>query len=218
MAEASSSRVLLTELEATSISGNDILSSAFYVSGLVTLSAGKLAPLCLLLVALVLYMFRGIYHEAVTALPCNGGTYNILLNCTSKQVASTAAVFAIIAYITTGVVSALTAIAYLQTVVPEGSVDLQMATILLLLFFCLLTNMGISESASFAKIVFVVHVATLAVLSFFGLLFMIFNQDLLVQNWHSPYPSIETAGATLPGSFATAIFYGFSSAMLGVSG
>jgi len=92
----------LNELEATSISGNDILSSAFYVSGLVTIQAGRMAPFCLLLVALVLYLFRGIYAETVTALPCNGGTYNILLNCTSKQFASLAACFAIIAYITTG--------------------------------------------------------------------------------------------------------------------
>ena len=53
----------LTELEATAISGNDILSSTFYVSGLVSLSAGIVAPICLALVGLVLYLFRGIYHE-----------------------------------------------------------------------------------------------------------------------------------------------------------
>ena len=55
----------LKELEATTISGNDILSSTFYVSGLVTLSAGKMAPVCLALVGVVLYLFRGIYHETV---------------------------------------------------------------------------------------------------------------------------------------------------------
>jgi hypothetical protein len=55
----------LQQLEATAISGNDILSSTFYVSGLVTLSAGKLAPVCLAMVGIVLYLFRGIYHETV---------------------------------------------------------------------------------------------------------------------------------------------------------
>jgi len=54
---------MLGELEATAISGNDILSSTFYVSGLVTLSAGTMAPLCLFLVGALLYLFRGIYHE-----------------------------------------------------------------------------------------------------------------------------------------------------------
>lgn len=212
-------RVLLQELEATAISGNDILSSTFYVSGLVTLSAGKLAPLCLLLVGLVLYLFRGIYHETVMALPCNGGTYNILLNCTSKQVASMAAVFAIISYITTGVVSALEAIAYLQTVLPDSwQVDQQLATILLLLFFCLLTNLGMQESAFVAKTVFVAHVAILTLLSALGVIFVCFNSGMLLENWETPYPPVDAAGRTLPGTFFTAVFYGFSSAMLGVSG
>lgn len=212
-------KVLLKELEATAISGNDILSSTFYVSGLVTLSAGSLAPLCLLLVGLVLYLFRGIYHETVMALPCNGGTYNILLNCTSKQVASMAAVFAIIAYITTGVVSALEAVAYLQTVLPKGwEIDAQWATILLLLFFCVLTNFGMQESASFAKVVFVMHVGVLSLLAIVGILHMCFNPWLIFDNWNTPYPSVDVAGGMLPGTFWTAIFYGFTSAMLGVSG
>jgi amino acid transporter len=211
-------RVLLTELEATAISGNDILSSTFYVSGLVTLSAGKLAPLCLALVGVVLYLFRGIYHETVMALPCNGGTYNILLNCTSKQVASMAAVFAIIAYITTGVVSALEAIAYLQTVLPEDAIDTQAATILLLGFFCVLTNLGMAESAFVAKAVFVVHVGTLTLLTFIGIIFMCFNPGKILENWSSPFPAVDAAGEMIPGTFWTALFYGFSSAMLGVSG
>ena len=211
-------RVFLQELEATAISGNDILSSTFYVSGLVTLSAGKLAPLCLLLVGIVLYLFRGIYHETVMALPCNGGTYNILLNCTSKQVASMAAVFGIIAYITTGVVSALEAIAYLQTVLPEDAINKEVATILLLLFFCILTNFGMQESAFVAKTVFVMHVGTLTLLSAIGVIFMLFNPRLILENLTSPYPPVDAAGEMIPGSFSTALFYGFSSAMLGVSG
>jgi len=212
---------LLKELEATAISGNDILSSTFYVSGLVTISAGIMAPVCLALVGVCLYLFRGIYHETVMALPCNGGTYNILLNCTSKQVASMAAVFAIIAYITTGVVSALEAIAYLETVFP-WDMDKQLATILLLGFFCLLTNLGMKESAAFATGVFCMHVATLTVLTFLGLLHILFNPaNLLWENWsHATpsYPAVDMAGEIVPGTVVTALFYGFSSAMLGVSG
>ncbi|OEU08445.1 hypothetical protein FRACYDRAFT_212710 [Fragilariopsis cylindrus CCMP1102] len=209
----------LGELEATAISGNDILSSTFYVSGLVSTSAGKLAPLCLTLVGFVLYLFRGIYHETVMALPCNGGTYNILLNCTSKQTASIAAVFAIIAYITTGVVSAIEAIAYLQTILPEDcQIDQQIATIALLFFFCLLTNLGMSESAFVAKSIFVIHVAVLSLLTILGVIYTIFNSELLFENWETPYPSVDAAGEVLTGTFFTAIFYGFSSAMLGVSG
>ena len=211
----------LNELEATAISGNDILSSTFYVSGPVTLSAGVMAPLCLLLVAAVLYLFRGIYHETVMALPCNGGTYNILLNCTSKQVASMAAVFAIIAYITTGVVSALEAVAYLETVVAPYRIDKQWATIALLGFFCVLTNLGMKESATFAKIIFVLHVATLTLLTVLGTLHVLFHSQELLQNWSQvtpSFPTVNMAGRWVEGTVWTALFYGFSSAMLGVSG
>ncbi len=186
------------------------------MSGLVTLSAGKLAPLCLLLVCFVLYLFRGIYSETVTALPCNGGTYNILLNCTSKQFASMAACFAIIAYITTGVVSAITACAYLQVLAPN--LPLQTCTILLLLFFCLLTNAGISESATFAKYVFVFHIFTLSFLTITGVLFTFFNTSTLLENMSSDFPTVNVAGDDMDGSAFTALFYGFSAAMLGVSG
>lgn len=216
----------LQELEATAISGNDILSSTFYVSGLVTLSAGKMAPICLAFVGFVLYLFRGIYHETVMALPVNGGTYNILLNCTSKQIASMAAVFAIIAYITTGVVSAVDAIAYLQISLPPGwEVDQKSATIGLLFFFCLLTNLGIKESAFFAKVIFVIHVVTLTLLAIFGTIHMIYNPGLLFENLNTPYPNVPIQSSLgendiryTEGGILTALFYGFSSAMLGVSG
>jgi amino acid transporter len=129
-----------------------------------------------------------------------------------------AAVFTIIAYITTGVVSALEAIAYLQTVLPEDTINTQAATILLLGFFCVLTNCGMQESAFVAKTVFVMHVGTLSLLTFVGVIFMCFNHDKLLENWTTPFPAVDAAGEYIPGTFWTALFYGFSSAMLGVSG
>lgn len=65
------------------------------------------APLCLLIVGLALYLFRGIYGEAITSYPMNGGSYNLLINTTSKSVAALGACLSIIAYIATGVVRAL---------------------------------------------------------------------------------------------------------------
>jgi hypothetical protein len=46
------------------------------------------------------------YGEACTALPLNGGAYNVLLNTTSKIVASLAACLTILSYTATAVVSA----------------------------------------------------------------------------------------------------------------
>ena len=68
-------------------SGNDITSSCLYVSALAIVYAGKLAPISLLMVAAVLFLFRKIYAEVVGALPLNGGAYNALLNTTSKRAA-----------------------------------------------------------------------------------------------------------------------------------
>ena len=226
LAESSKHR-LLNALEATSISGNDILSSVFYTAGLVTLNAGKLAPVCLLCVGLVLYLFRGIYAETVTALPCNGGTYNILLNCTSKQFASLAATCGIISYIATGVVSAITAIAYLQTVWtphffpsaedPDGA-DKKRLSVMLLGVFCLLTNVGLGESATVAKWIFLAHLGTLVVLCVVGVIFFANNTHTFNENLGTPFPDVNAGGRTVTGTVFTALFYGFSSAMLGVTG
>ena len=107
--------VKLDQFRATAICGNDITSSCLYVAGLVTASAGIMAPLCLVLVAILLYLFRAIYGEVVTALPVNGGAYNVLLNTTSKTMASLAACLTLLSYVATGVVSGTDAAIYCQT-------------------------------------------------------------------------------------------------------
>lgn len=78
------------QLAATAICGNDITSSCLYVSALAIIYAGRWAPVVLLMVAGVLFLFRSIYAEVVGALPLNGGAYNALLNTTSKYRASIA--------------------------------------------------------------------------------------------------------------------------------
>lgn len=83
--------VQLNELKATAICGNDISSSCLYVSALSIIYAGSYAWIALLMVGAVLFLFRKIYGEVVGALPLNGGSYNALLNTTSKFIASMAA-------------------------------------------------------------------------------------------------------------------------------
>ena len=97
----------LGQLASTAICGNDITSSCLYVSALAIVYAGKLAPISLLMVAAVLFLFRKIYAEVVGALPLNGGAYNALLNTTSKRAASVAACLTVLSYMATAVISAL---------------------------------------------------------------------------------------------------------------
>eukprot|EP00957_Ditylum_brightwellii_P022557 1701819-Ditylum_brightwellii.AAC.1 len=40
----------------------------------------------------------------------------------------------------------------------------------------------------------------------------------LVDAWESPFPTVDVARDIIPGTFFTALFYGFSSAMMGLSG
>jgi amino acid transporter len=197
----------LEQLAATAICGNDITSSCLYVSALCIVYAGQYAFIALLVVGLVLFFFRKIYGEAVGALPLNGGAYNILLNTTSKGNASLAACLTILSYMATAVLSASEAMHYLHSIFPVFPVII--ATMVLLTIFLLLTISGISESANVSIIIFIIHLTVLIVLICSGIYFVVKNGlDIANLNFHSP----------LKTNISTAIFLGFSTAMLGITG
>ncbi len=198
----------LSEIQATAICGNDITSSVLYVSALSIISAGQYAWVALLIVAFVLYLFRKIYGEVVGALPLNGGAYNALLNTTSKSVASLAATLTLLSYMATAVISASEAMHYLHTMVPHLHVIL--ATVVVLSCFMVLTIMGIGESAAVAVAIFFFHLLSLAILSVTVLTYLV-NHGLNVF-WEN------NAAPVMHGSVPMAIFWGFSAAMLGISG
>ncbi len=135
-------RKKLGQLSATAVCGNDISSSVLYVCGLAIVFAGQYAWITLLMVSVVLYLFRKIYGEVVGALPLNGGTYNALLNTSTKSTASLAATLTILSYMATSVISANEAIHYLHHVLPV--IPIILATIILLSLFALLVIAGIS--------------------------------------------------------------------------
>lgn len=198
----------LNELQATAICGNDISSSCLYVSALTILYAGQYAWISLLVVALVLFLFRRIYGEVVGALPLNGGAYNALLNTTSKQMASMAACLTILSYMATAVISASEAMHYLHSLV--AGLPIEIATIALLAAFMSLALIGIGESAMVAVIIFLSHLASLTLLVLVAGWFLLgHGGSVFLENWSQPIPS---------GGFTTALFLGFSAAMLGISG
>ncbi len=197
----------LNEWAATAICGNDITSSCLYVSALSILYAGQWAWVSLLIVSVVLYFYRSIYSEVVGALPLNGGAYNALLNTTSKFVASLAACFTLLSYMATAVISANEAMHYLH-ILWQG-LPVMEATVVLLFIFMALTIMGIGESAKVATAIFILHLTTMGVLilvSAWGL--MNNGWAILLDNFQRP----------IEGSLTMALFFGFSAAMLGISG
>ncbi|KAF0700680.1 Aste57867_8858 [Aphanomyces stellatus] len=207
---------LLGEWVATAICGNDIMSSVLYSAGLVVVKSGKLAPVAFALVSLVLYLYRFIYTEVVMAIPLNGGSYNLLLNTTSKKFASIAACLSTLCYLATGVVSAITACNYFKASVPDFPV--MGPAIALLGIFALLMIFGIKESSVAAYGIFLFHMLTLSVLTVVCLIHTIKHPDIIRANYNQPYPSVDYVGHRIDGNFFTALFFGFAAAMLGVTG
>ncbi|GAA4368333.1 hypothetical protein GCM10023185_41000 [Hymenobacter saemangeumensis] len=198
----------LNQLEATAICGNDISSSCLYVSALSIAYAGQYAWVALLVVGAVLFLFRKIYGEVVGALPLNGGAYNVLLNTTSKRNAAVAACLTILSYMATAVLSASEAMHYLHTL--WHGLPVMWATVGLLGLFLVLTILGISESAKVAIIIFLTHLVSLTVLVGATAWFLaVHGLDNLLANFQLPVKG---------GSIVTALFFGFSAAMLGISG
>jgi amino acid transporter len=199
---------VLGELPATAICGNDITSSCLYVSSLSIIAAGQWAPVSLLIVAVLLYLFRTIYAEVVGALPLNGGAYNALLNTTSKFRASVAACLTILSYMATAVISANEAIHYADHL--WHGIPVIPVTIGLLALFMILSIIGITESAAVAVGIFLFHIATLTTLLCVGGFYVFQNgTGQLIENYQQPL--------TAP-NLPTVLFLGFCAAMLGISG
>jgi len=191
---------------ATAICGNDITSSVLYVSALCAAQAGVLAPLVLLGVAAVLYLYRNVYAEVGSALPMNGGTYTVLLNTTNKRVAAAAACLTLLSYIATAVISANEAMHYAHHL--WTGLDVFSATVGVLAVFAVLGIIGIGESAVVALGIFVLHLGTLVILTVACGLVVLQDPATLVDNWQ--LPSVQ--------SLPKALFFGFAAAMLGISG
>ena len=148
------------------------------------MAAGVWAPLCMLIIVTMLYLFRSVYGEVGSALPLNGGAYNALLNTTSKGTASIAACLTILSYVATCVVSGAEACHYLAEV--WKSLDVFAATFILLAAFAFLNLMGLSESANVACAIFFFHGGVLTLLLFYAIVHVGMNGfDLLRENWHS---------------------------------
>ena len=197
---------MLGQWRSTAICGNDITSSVLYVSALSAVYAGVFAPLVLLVVAGVLFLFRRIYGEVGSALPLNGGTYTVLLNTTNKKLAAGAACLTLLSYIATAVISANEAMHYATNLI--RNLDVMSATIGVLGVFALLNLLGITESASVALGIFALHIVTLTVLAASGGFAVFRDSSLLLANWSAPRPH----------GLAYAFFFGFAGAMLGISG
>lgn len=118
------------------------------------------------------------------------------------------ATLTVLSYMATAVISASEAMHYLEGIV--HSLDIRIATIIVLIIFTGLAILGIGESAFVAVIIFIIHLCTLLVLVITAIYFIFYHGfQTLDINWHLPIAS---------GSLTNALFFGFAAAMFGISG
>ncbi|KAL4162945.1 hypothetical protein PRNP1_003477 [Phytophthora ramorum] len=207
----------LGEWTATSIGGNDIMSSVLFSTGQTIAKAGKLAPVTQLLVAIVIYCLRWVFEEVMSAVPLNGGCYTAILNSGPKKVAAIAAVFSILSYLATGVVNGVSAMNYVNESLFE--LPVMICSIGLLAMFALLCLMGIAESAFVALILFLFHMFTLTLLAIFSIVYIVQHPSVFVDNMNTSLPDVTMFGnAVQGGTVCSALFLGYGTAMLSVTG
>lgn len=202
----------LNQFQSTAIVGNDLLSSCLYIVPAICWSPRAYRT------CVGQHFFRFIYSEVVTALPINGGTYNALLNTTSKSIASIAACLSLLSYIATAVVSAYSAVQYIQPIwlaLQDGGAATG-ATILILATFAGLTLFGIGESSIIAILMFTLHYAMMTALIIMSFVFAFRDGwHIFQENVYSGFPTLAPNDSGQPGY---ALFLGFAAALLGISG
>lgn len=220
-AKAHDSEHKITLVSSVAIAGCDLLSSCLYTAGTCASYAGKLAPVGLILVTIMLMFFRHVYQEVVSCIPVNGGTYNSILNTTSKRAAALAGCLSILSYVATAIISSYTSIIYLRTI--WTGVDVRLGTLFVMFFFCCVCCFGVKESSVFNVGMCGIHIFTMLLLIFWGFAhgcedgFKTFHS-----NTQTPLKSIvDESGKTLSGGAVKvigSIFYGYCSALLGITG
>jgi amino acid transporter len=208
---------LLGVLRSTAVSGNDIASSILYTAGICTFYAGRWSLLSLILVIVVLFCYRSVYAEAITALPLNGGTYTVLLNTTTKQLAAIAACLTLLSYTATCVVSADSAASYIVQLAPatlQAYINYFAAGLIVL--FALLSLLGLKDSATVAVLIFTLHLATLT------LLVIVCFGAAAYERFETLHKNFVTAEADWPAlaslNYTVSPLAGYGAACLGITG
>lgn len=203
---------VLNQFQAISIAGNDLIASVFYTLGPCIEYAGAFAPISMACVSLAMWPFKNIICEIATALPMNGGTYNIVLNSTTKTLAAMTAILSILDYVATAVESAATAMHYLalEITLPQ-QFPIFWATIAVMFLASVVVMMGLKESANISLAIFVAHLVTMAALMIMLLVKWIeIGNQQLIENWQLTMSE--------SGSFISKIFFGFCLGLLGMTG
>jgi amino acid transporter len=200
----------LSWLVGAGIVGADIGTSVFYSTGILFPIVGYLAPLFILIVCGMMWLFKATYEEGLAISPYNGGAYVMILRSVGRRAAVAAGALTAVSYLATAAVSALAGAYYLSSMFSH-SLSTPVITLISffpLVLFGLLNTRGIKEPAKLVTIVAAIHFALLIIMGVWGLGYLIFNDV-----------DFTKMAKIVPGELtAAAIIHGFAAAFLGITG
>lgn len=203
------SKAGLNWMIAAGIVGADIGTSVFYSTGLLFPKVGYLAPVFIMCVCLMMWLFKRTYEEGIAMSPYNGGAYVMVLRTIGRRAAVLVGSLTVLSYLATAAVSSLAGAHYISSLfdhVDSGVIVL--ISFFPIITFGLLNIRGIKEPAKIVTAIAAFH---------FGLL-------LIMGMWSGVYVlthDIEWSKMIdmMPKDLSTAaILHGFAAAFLGITG
>ena len=195
------------------IVGADIGTSVLYSTGILFPSVGYLAPVFILIVCLMMWLFKRTYEEGLALSPFNGGAYVMILRSLGRQWAVLAGALTCVSYLATAAVSALSGAYYLSSLFSEPLSTAQIVSLSFvpIVLFALLNIKGMKEPAKLVTGIAATHFGLLMIISVWGGFYLLFgdvNLDL------SRFSKITVSGELT----AAMVVYGFAGAFLGITG
>ncbi|KAI4527006.1 hypothetical protein K525DRAFT_264562 [Schizophyllum commune Loenen D] len=181
---------VLGQFLSSALAGNAVLGSVFYAFPSVTAVAGALSPISLFVASITLFLWRPIMEELADALPIGGAPYSYM-----QAAALAGAALLLLDYAATSIVSAATAVTYIQ-----GEVTLPFPA-----FVATLIILGIFTAVSLCGVLTMIVLIIVACVHWGHI-----GSTQLRENWRT-IPSE-------PSSIARQVFYGFCLGMLGLTG
>lgn len=201
---------LLSWWLAAAIVGADIGTSVFYSTGVIRPYVGYAAPLMILAVCLLMWLFKLTYEEGCAASPFNGGAYMMVLQTVGRRLAMVVGALTILSYLATAAVSAISGAFYLDSFDNINNwpvVNIVLAACVPVVFFGLMNIIGIKEPAKIVFAVALFHFGLLLVMDLTGLVMAIVN--------NADFGRVFRDFDKIP---AQNVVHGFAAAFLGITG
>ena len=196
---------------AAGIVGADIGTSVFYSTGILFPMVGYMAPVFILGVCLMMWLFKSTYQEGLAMSPYNGGAYVMILRTLGRQIAVPVGALTCVSYLATAAVSALSGAFYMFSLFPQrpDTMTIVLVAMAPIVIFGFLNARGIKEPAKIVTAIAGFHFFLLIIMCLWSLVYLLFHPISLSQ-----FVDVFTAPKISPHLFV----YGFAAAFLGITG